>query len=288
MDDFSADLPFRRSGPDLPASPVVLSVPHAGRGYSTALLQAARLPREKLECLEDRLVDRLIWRARATGATAIIAHSPRAEIDLNRDEREIDPATVVPSLPLQGLLQTPRTRGGLGLIPARIAGAGAIWRHRTAQDEVRRRIEQIHHPYHAALDDALERARAVFGVAILLDCHSMPPRNLAGGEAELVFGDRHGTSASADYLDAALSAARAAGYTTAINVPYAGGYIATRHGKPGAGIHAIQLEIDRALYLDVALHAPGKGFDAVARMIAAVTTALASHAVDAIPALAAE
>ncbi len=288
MNDLSADLPFRRTGPDFPASPVVLSVPHAGRGYSAALLRAARLPREKLECLEDRLVDRLIWRARATGATAIVAHIPRAEIDLNRDEREIDPATVVPSPPLQGLLQSPRTRGGLGLIPARIAGAGAIWRQRTPQDEVSRRIEQIHRPYHAALNNALERARAVFGIAILLDCHSMPPRNLAGGEAELVFGDRHGTSAGADYLDAALTAARGAGYTTAINVPYAGGYIATRHGKPGAGIHAIQLEIDRALYLDAALHAPGKSFDAVARMIAAVTAALARRVIDAIPALAAE
>src|SRR4051794_17417956 len=127
MTDSALPPPFRRLGPEAPTSPVLLSVPHAGRAYSAALLGAARLSRTTLELLEDRLVDRLVWRAVAAGASAIVADVPRAEIDLNRDEREIDPALVVPRPEPSALADSPRTRGGLGLIPARIAGAGAIW-----------------------------------------------------------------------------------------------------------------------------------------------------------------
>lgn len=233
--------PFRRIGPELPVSPVVLSVPHAGRAYAPALLRASRLSREQLETLEDPLVDRLVWRALGTGATAIVANTPRAEIDLNRDEREIDPASVVPPLPSRSVFTSARTRGGLGLIPSRIAGAGAIWLHRIGQDEVRRRIERVHRPYHAAVAEALEQARAAFGIAILLDCHSMPPRDFAKGHAGLVFGDRHGSSIAPHLMDAAIDAARTAGFSTARNTPYAGGYITSRHGRPATGIHALQL-----------------------------------------------
>src|SRR5688500_7452308 len=109
MAESASELPFLRIGPEIPASPVVLSVPHAGRAYSPALLRSSRLPLEKLETLEDRLVDRLVWRAVAGGAAALVAQSPRAEIDLNRDEREIDPATVAPPLPASSLMQSPRT-----------------------------------------------------------------------------------------------------------------------------------------------------------------------------------
>lgn len=280
--------PFIRIGPDRPASPVVLSVPHAGRAYSAALLRSARLPRETLECLEDRLVDRLVWRAAAAGATAIVAQSPRAEIDLNRDEREIDPASIVPAPPMRSVLQSARTRGGLGLIPARISGSGSIWRHRIAQDEVRRRIEELHRPYHDALADALEQTRLRFGIAILLDCHSMPPRNKEAGEANIIFGDRHGTSIAPELADAAVTAARLAGFSTARNDPYAGGYITTRHGHPENNIHALQLEIDRALYLDASLREPGAGFDRTARLIASIVSALAERTAEPHLAVAAE
>ncbi|MBA3676441.1 MAG: N-formylglutamate amidohydrolase [Sphingosinicella sp.] len=289
MPDSPAEPPFRRIGPEAPASPVVLSVPHAGRHYSDALLRASRLPREKLEILEDRLVDRLIWRAVAAGASAIVASSPRAEIDLNRDEREIDPSTIIPPPSSRSVLQSPRTRGGLGLIPTRIAGAGSIWLHRIPQDEVRRRIEEVHRPYHAAIAEALELARTTFGVAILLDCHSMPTRDPENsGEAALVFGDRHGTSISADLLDAALAASQAAGFTAACNSPYAGGHITSRHGDPATAVHGLQLEIDRALYLDGDLRSPGPGFNRVAELIAAIVLALADRALGSKFAIAAE
>lgn len=289
MADSPAEPPFLRIGPEAPATPVVLSVPHAGRAYSAALLRASRLPREKLETLEDRLVDRLVGRAVANGAGALVAQSPRAEIDLNRDEREIDPSMVVPPLPARSLLQSPRTRGGLGLIPSRITGAGSIWLQRLSGAELSRRILDIHRPYHDALAAMLEETRRRFGIAVLLDCHSMPPR-AAGSEpsADVVFGDRHGTSIGAELLDVAVEAARAFGYSVARNAPYAGGYVTARHGQPANGIHALQLEVDRSLYLDAALREPGRGFDKAAEMVAAVAAALAEKALGPPQAIAAE
>jgi N-formylglutamate amidohydrolase len=279
--------PFRRLGPETPGSPVVISVPHAGRAYSDRLLASARLPRARLESLEDRLVDRLVWRAVETGAVALIADSPRAEIDLNRDERELDPAMVQPRPAAEAVIDSPRTRGGLGLIPSRIAGSGAIWRQRIAAAEVARRVERIHRPYHSALEAELEAAKARFGIAILLDCHSMPPR---GGEAEapVVLGDRHGGSMAEALVTAAERAALGAGFRVARNAPYAGGHITERHGRPARAVHALQLELDRSLYLAPDLRSTGPGFDRVAQLIAAIAEALAAAALDPPEAIAAE
>jgi N-formylglutamate amidohydrolase len=270
--------PFRRLGPERPATPVILSVPHAGRDYSDALLRASRLPRGTLEALEDRLVDRLVWRAVAGGASALIADVPRAEIDLNRDEGEVDPATVVPRPRASALADSPRTRGGLGLVPARIAGAGPIWRQRLSAGELDRRLAEVYRPYHAALGAALAEARDRFGVAILLDCHSMPPRAGGAGEPPIVLGDRYGTSIAPELADAAEAAVRRAGYRVARNIPYAGGHITACHGRPAEAIHALQIEIDRALYLAPGLKEPGPGFDRVAALIADVAAALAERA----------
>ena len=279
--------PFRRLGPEKPDSPVVVSVPHAGRSYSEGLLASARLSRARLESLEDRLVDRLVWRAVEGGAAALIADAPRAEIDLNRDERELDPAMVLPRPAADSTVESPRTRGGLGLIPARIAGSGAIWRQRIAAAEVARRVELIHRPYHAALESELKAARARFGIAILLDCHSMPPR-AGGAEAPVILGDRHGGSMAETLVAAAEQAAVAAGFRVARNAPYAGGHITERHGRPARGIHALQLELDRSLYLAPDLRTTGPGFDRVARLIAAIAAALAAAALDPPEAIAAE
>jgi N-formylglutamate amidohydrolase len=286
MADSPRQPPFRRLGPLQPVCPVVLSVPHAGRAYSESLLAAARLPRRKLETLEDRLVDRLIWRAVAGGATALIADAPRAEIDLNRDERELDPALVVPRPPQSELFESARTRGGLGLVPDRIAGSGPIWRQRLTARELARRVDAIHRPYHRAIEEALTAARTRFGIAILLDCHSMPPRG--GGHAPVVLGDRHGASIAPELAEAAERAARAAGFSITRNAPYAGGHITERHGRPAEGIHALQIEIDRACYLGPDLRSPGPGFDDVSRLIAAVADAMTRQALEPPQAIAAE
>jgi N-formylglutamate amidohydrolase len=281
--------PFMRVGPEAPETPVVLSVPHAGRAYSAELLGAARVPLQTLELLEDRMVDRLIWRAVAEGAGALVALRPRAEIDLNRDEREIDPNMIAPPLSSKALLQSPRSRGGLGLVPSRIAGAGAIWWKRLPAGELHRRIAEVHRPYHDRLAAMLDEARARFGTAILLDCHSMPPRTPGGGEqAGIVLGDRFGTSIAPRFLDVAAAAARKLGFKVARNEPYAGGYVTQRHGRPMEGVHALQLEVDRSLYLDQDLRAPGPGFNAIATLIAAIASALAAAALELPEALAAE
>jgi N-formylglutamate amidohydrolase len=282
--------PFHRIGPERPASPVVLSVPHAGRDYGEAVLKAARVPRWVLETLEDRLVDRLVWRAARDGAVAFVARVPRAEIDLNRDEREVDPALVAPPPPASAVIQSARTRGGLGLVPSRVAGSGALWLHRLSRDELKRRIETVHRPYHEALGRAMRAARDRFGAAVLLDCHSMPPRESSGGATPppVVFGDRHGTTLAPALLDSALDAARRLGFASACNAPYAGGYVVARHGSPGEGLHALQIEIDRSFYLDSALREPGPGFDRAARLIAAVAAALRDEILRAPDSVAAE
>ena len=284
--------PFFRIGPERPVSPVILSVPHAGRDYGAHLLNAARLRKEVLEMLEDRLVDRLIWRATALGMTAFVARAPRLEIDLNRDEREIDASLIAPPPVPGSLVQSARTRGGLGLIPSRITGSGPIWRERIPRAELERRIAAIHQPWHAALSVALASARERFGDAVLLDCHSMPPRHRPDNDgarpATIVFGDRHGTTISPDLLDAAMAAARAMGYRTACNAPYAGGYIVARHGRPAAGLHAVQIEIDRSAYLDADLKTPGPGFEGMARLIAGVAQAIEHRLLSGQDALAAE
>ena len=282
------DAPFYRIGPERPIVPVVLSVPHAGRDYSPSLLRSARVPQSVLEALEDRLADRLIWRAVAAGATAFVATMPRAAIDLNRDEREVDPTMVAPPPPASALLPTARTRGGLGLVPARIAGAGALWRGRISREELKRRVESVHRPFHGALAGALAAARQRFGTAVLLDCHSMPPRAHGADQVRIIFGDRHGQSTAPHLLEAALTASRALGYATGCNDPYAGGHVIERHGKPADGVHALQIEIDRSLYLEASLRDPGPGFDAVSRLIAAVTAALSTAAIGPPTAIAAE
>jgi N-formylglutamate amidohydrolase len=267
---------------------VVLSVPHAGRNYSPALLRASRLPLARLESLEDRLVDKLIAAALEDGAAAIVADTARAEIDLNRDERELDPALIAPRPHPGTVLDSARTRGGLGLIPARMSGTGAIWRDRIPAAEVARRIAVVHRPYHAALRAAVEEARRRFGIAVLLDCHSMPPRADPEADAMVVIGDRHATSSAPHLVAAAEHATRALGFSVARNVPYAGGHITAQHGRPQEGIHAIQIELDRSCYLGPDLRSPGPGFAAATALIAAVARALARHALAPAQAIAAE
>lgn len=262
--------------------PVLLSVPHAGRLYSPALLAASRLSVSALSILEDPLVDRLIGRGIEAGAAAIVAHPPRAEIDLNRSLADLDPAMVSPPPP--GAVASRRANAGLGLIPSRLATHGAIWRRPLARAEVDRRIAHVHEPYHQAIADELARLRARFGVAVLLDCHSMPPRAGSG----VVLGDRHGTSCAPALVEAVERACAGFGLPATRNDPYAGGEIAARHGRPAAGIHAIQIEIDRAQYLSRDLRRPGPGFARIADLIAAIVDAVADAAAPAYLALAAE
>ena len=241
--------------------PVLLSIPHAGRNYDAAIVANAAQGRRALEMLEDPLVDRLCWRAIAAGIGAVVQEVPRAVIDCNRDEEEVDPAAIAGIGPAP---VGPRARFGLGLIPSRTHRHGSLWRRPVDRSELQLRIDEVHRPYHRALAAALEDLCVRHGEALLIDCHSMPTRKR---QPAIVIGDLHGASAASWITAEAARIARAEGFSVALNDPYAGGAIIARHGQPQAGIHAIQLEIDRSTYLVGDGRTAGVGFDRIASLI---------------------
>ncbi len=268
---------FERHGPLAPLSPVVLSVPHAGRDYPLALQAALRVPLAALRGLEDRHAD-----AQGQGArraeTLFVATRARAWIDLNRAEHERDPrlddGATATGVPLSAKL-----RSGLGLVPRRVGNSGDLWQRRLSADEVALRIVEDHRPYHAALAAALAAARARFGIAVLLDVHSMPPLGHPRSAPRIVLGDRFGKAAASRFSGRIEGVVRAHGVAMATNAPYAGAHILERHGDPAAGIHALQLEFDRALYLDERLDAVGTGLAPTIRLLRAIVDAVADEAV---------
>jgi len=261
--------------------PVLLSVPHAGRDYPDAVFRNLRLPPEMLIRLEDRYADLLVRKAVAAAVPTIIATYPRAWIDLNRDEQDID-AAMVEGMDAAGL-PTPgrKQRGGLGLIPRRLSGAGDIWKRPLTAADLRQRITGFHRLYHDRISQVLVKMRDKFGVAILLDLHSMPPvSNVSDGPPpRFVVGDAFGCSASGQFTELVLGYLRQHGYATALNHPYSGDYILRRHARPDEGIHAIQLEVDRSLYLDELLREPSSGVSAVSTQIAGLVDLLADSAI---------
>ena len=250
--------------------PVLLSVPHSGRDYPDWLIAMAPGGRKSLAALEDPLVDRLVWRAIRRGTAAVIARAPRAAIDCNRAEDDVDPSVIEGGLG-RGRVSA-RARGGLGIVPGRTQAHGYLWRRSIRSSQLEERLEQAHRPYHRALDQQLEALVARFGCALLLDCHSMPPP--ARGVPPIVFGDCHGRSAAPWLSAEAVRIARDAGFEAGLNDPFAGGHIVERHGAPKRGIHALQLEIDRRCYLDERLEDPGPGFDSTASLIEALAVGL--------------
>lgn len=242
--------------------PVILSVPHSGRDYPRWLVQMAGGGRPSLELLEDPLVDRLIWRALKRGCGAVIAQAPRAAIDCNRAEEEVDPSVIEGAR--RGRVSA-RARGGLGIVPARTPQHGYLWRRAVSPKQLEDRLDQAHRPYHRALEEQISLLLDRFGVALLLDCHSMPPP--PAGIPPIVFGDCRGKTADAWISEKALDSARRSGFEAGLNDPFAGGHVIERHARAARGVHALQLEIDRRCYLDEALRVPGRGFDKVAKFI---------------------
>ena len=277
-------LPFDLHGPADPVTPLVLSVPHAGRAYPETMRNLLRVPVAALLPLEDRLIDQVTLAARGPH-TLFVANLPRAWIDLNRSEQERDPRVDAGADPMAQPQASARVRSGLGLVPRRASSAGDIWKRQLHADEVTDRIVAHHRPYHAAVAAALASAHARFGVAILLDIHSMP--SLPGVRPpQVVLGDRHGRSAARRLVDTLEATARDAGLRVARNQPYAGGHVVTTHGAPARNVHAVQIEIDRGLYLDPTLTEAGVGFPDLAAALGRMIAAVANEALP--PALAAE
>lgn len=248
---------FERLGPQDAVTPLVCAVPHAGRIYPPALLAASTVAQAVLEQLEDRHADLLIAKVVEAGAVAIVARIARAWIDLNRGEEDLDPALRDP--PGSGPPQSPRARSGLGLLPHRV-GRRDLWREPPTAQGAAARIASIHRPYHAAVETALNEACRRFGYAVLIDCHSMP--TLSGiRPARVVVGDGHGRSAGKNVALQVVKSVRDHGLCAALNSPYAGAHGIARHGRPAQHVHALQIEIDRALYLERDMRTPSEGLE---------------------------
>ncbi len=251
-----------------PRLPLILSVPHSGRELPPALARKAHGGERSVMALADPLVDRLVDGLVAKGFGAVVARTPRGVIDCNRPLSALDPA-VIAHAPAPG--NGSREAQGLGLVPSRSRSKAPLWSPPLDAEGLQQRIDAAWQPYHDGLQAMIDMVAARHGGAILLDCHSMPPRR--GGPA-VVIGDRHGTTAAPWVSAAAGGAARNLAFATAFNHPFAGGYIVERHGDPTRGIHALQLEIDRSQYLDPRLSAPGPGFARTRLLFERVAAAL--------------
>lgn len=254
--------------------PIVLASPHSGRDYPAAFLAQTRLTMAQLRRAEDAFVAELLADA-ARDAPLIAARYGRAWLDLNRDAAELDPAMFVDPLDAHPAQSSDRVAAGLGVVP-RIAAQGLdIYPGRVRSADAAARIAEVHHPYHAALSDLLGAAQARHGFAILLDCHSMPtPPPVAGGAPQIVVGDLFGAAAAAPLVAVVERHFRHAGFRVARNAPYAGGYTTAHHGRPAAGVHAVQIEIDRALYMDPARLVRHMGFGRIETSLAGLVAAV--------------
>jgi N-formylglutamate amidohydrolase len=261
----TTEAPFRVVRPRRP-SPLVFAAAHAGRLYPAGARSALQASEATLRSLEDPLVDQLIAGATTFGVATIVCDVARAYVDVNRDPAEIDPALLDDER--QGR-ETPRTRAGLGVVPRLGGDAKALHRTRLSPGEIEHRIMTVHRPYHAALADLMREAREAFGLALLIDWHSMPSAaaiteaRRGGKRPEIVIGDRHGQSTDADLSGALRAAFEGLGRRVVMNRPFAGGYTTQAWGRPAEGLHALQIEIDRSLYLDETTLEPGAGFDAL-------------------------
>ncbi len=271
------DPPFVIEEPTRQSAPFVFNAPHAGAVYPGSFLVASRLDALTLRRSEDAFVDALFADVTALGAPLMRACFPRAYLDLNREPYELDPRMFDGRLPAFANTRSMRVAGGLGTVPRIVADGQEIYRGRLPVDEALRRIEDLYKPYHRALRDLLQRTAGLFGHAVLIDCHSMPSTSLNRDDvpkADIVLGDRYGTSCSGQLTGLVEGALRARGYTVVRNKPYAGGFITEHYGEPTAGRQALQVEINRALYMDERTLRRRAGFPGLANDLAGVFRAV--------------
>jgi N-formylglutamate amidohydrolase len=257
---------FQLNRPETLTSSVVFASPHSGRDYAWSFLRRSALNEMTIRSSEDAFVDQLIQAAPKFGAPLLAATVPRAFVDLNRDCDELDPALI------EGIVKTghnPRVASGLGVIPRVVANSRAIYRGKISQIEARNRLNAYWHPYHDQISALLHEAHHSFGSATLIDFHSMPNEALDGvmrrgqDRPEIVLGDRFGASANGEIVDQIESAFAKAGFKVARNTPFAGAYVTQTYGRPQRNHHAVQVEIDRSLYMDEATVTPSASFERV-------------------------
>jgi N-formylglutamate amidohydrolase len=263
--ELSPETPFEIWRPQGKCGPVVFASPHSGRHYPADMGASARLGQSAMRSSEDALVDRLIAAAPGHGCAVLVARYARAYMDVNREPYELDPSMFEDALPDFAKARTARVAAGLGSIARLVAEGREIYDRKLTFAEASRRIEAVHLPYHRALRELVEEARAAHGGAILIDWHSMPGAAAGHGgngrrQVHMVLGDRFGSTCSDSLTALVERELMAMGYVTARNAPYAGGYTTEAYGRPVERVHALQIEISRALYLDEETLEPGPGF----------------------------
>lgn len=275
---------FELIDPPEPACPLVFSSPHSGCVYPARFLEQTRLDQLTLRRSEDAHVDALFAAATDVGAPLLRARFPRAYLDLNREPYELEPRMFDGPLPDFANTRSLRVAAGLGTIPRVVADAREIYAARLRVEEALLRVESLYKPYHAALRGLMERAQRRFGVAVLVDCHSMPTTmardpSLAPRadkrRVDFVIGDRFGASCSSRIVGTIETRLRHQGYHVQRNRPYAGGYITEHYGRPAAGWHAVQIEVARGLYMNEANLQKNDGFEAIVANLALVVRDLA-------------
>lgn len=261
--DFNGLPPFEVLAPAEQRLPFVFNSPHSGCQYPLSFLQSSRLDERSIRRSEDAFVDHLFSHVVPLGAPLLRAHFPRAYLDVNREPYELDPKMFEDRLPPYANVRSIRVAGGLGTVARVVSESHEIYRHRLPVSEAMYRIEEIYKPYHTTLRRMLAQTHVTFGHAILIDCHSMPSTvrcQTTDIRPDFILGDRYGTSCSQELTDFAASILIGMGYTVNRNKPYAGGFITEHYGRPSRGLHALQVEVNRGLYMNEATHSPHEGF----------------------------
>lgn len=267
---FAVDPAVEVVRPAQAAAPLVFSSPHSGNIYPAAFVAASRLDPLMLRRSEDAFVDELFGAAPALGAPLLKARFPRAFVDANREPYELDPGMFADDLPDYVNRNSPRVAAGLGTIARVVASGAEIYGKKLAFAEAETRIDRLYRPYHAALSALIDESVARCGRAWLIDCHSMPAvggpmdRDPGKRRVDFVLGDGHGTSCAPWLVKWAEAFLRGLGYTVTRNDPFAGGFITRHYGQPALGRHALQIEINRRLYMDEDRIEHGPGFAALA------------------------
>ncbi|MBX5238045.1 N-formylglutamate amidohydrolase [Rhizobium sp. NLR22b] len=260
--------------------PFVYNSPHSGRIYPPEFIAQSRLEGIAIRRSEDHYVDELFGSAVELGAPLLAANFPRAYLDVNREPYELDPRMFDGLLPPYANISSLRVAGGLGTIPRIVAENMEIYARRLPVQEGLDRVEAVYKPYHAALRRLIARTHVQFGFGVLIDCHSMPGNVRVAGcttRPDFIVGDRYGTSASAELSRAAIAILEEMGFAAIRNKPYAGGFITEHYGRPSRGLHALQIEVNRAIYVDEVTLEKREDFAAVADAVAAFMRQMADY-----------
>jgi len=274
--------PFSLHRPARQSMAAVFASPHSGAHYPASFLAASRLPLSSLRRSEDALVDEVFAAAPELGAPLLAALFPRSYVDANREDIELDPHMFADGLPATINAASPRVAAGLGVIPRVVASGEEIYSRKLAYAEAAQRIERCWRPYHAALAAEIAATRRRFGCCVLIDCHSMPSaggpldRDNGWDRVDFVLGDCRSTSCAPSLTNHVEAALRRLGYSVARNNPYSGGFVTQHYGRPAEGVHALQIEVNRALYLDEATFRRGPGFARLAGDMGALIRSLAA------------